>query len=91
MAWELQKATEQKARKTYHCEASEWIDNSGLEERDFSAKEWAIIENARSENYEIRIGAIYLKIKGKWEGEFSIFRARIDLDKICEDHNLYCE
>jgi len=75
--------------KTYHCGASDWIDNSGLGEADFGAEDWATIEQARAEDWEIKKGTQYIQTSGKWEGEFSVFRARLDLDAICKKHDIY--
>ena len=89
MTWDMATVSEQKARKVYHCEASEWIDNSGYSERDYTPEDWLTIEKARSEDYEIRIGTNYVKTAGKWEGEFSVFRARKDLNLICHKYKFY--
>ncbi len=89
MTWEMATLTEPKARKDYHCEASDWIDNSGLGEEDFGIKDWAVIENARAENWQIRKGTTYVNTKGKWDGDFTVFRARTDLNAICRKHNIY--
>ncbi len=89
MGWEMVTTSEPVARKAYHCEASEWIDNSGWGEGDYSPEDWALIEKARAENFEIKPGTQYVKVQGKWEGDFTVFRARKDLDHICHEYELY--
>ncbi len=89
MGWELATESQPVARKVYHCEASDWIDNCGFDESDYSPEDWAAIEKARAENWEIRTGTKHLKIQGKWEGEFSTFRARLELDAICHKYQIY--
>lgn len=87
--WDLAVTTTQRARKDYPCGAWEWISNSGYSERDFKPEDWQVIENARADDFMIKKGTEYTQTKGKWEGEFCTFRARIDLDKICSDYDLY--
>lgn len=89
MGWELETTTRPVARKDYHCQASDWIENSGLERADYSEEDWSTIEKARSESWVIKKGTQYLKTEGKWEGEFAVFRARFDLDEICQNHDIY--
>ena len=91
MSWEMEKETTQIARKEYHCNASDWIDNAGLEEGDYQPLDWARIQAAKSEGFKILKGSEYIKISGKWDGEFSVFRARPELEKICVDYGLYSE
>lgn len=91
MGWELESVTQPVARKDYHCQASDWVERAGLEEADYSAEDWATIEKARAENWAIKKGTQYTKTEGKWEGEFSVFRARLDLDAICQKYGIYQE
>ena len=87
--WEIETVTYPKARKEYHCQASDCINQCGLCERDFEPKDWLTIKAAEKENYKILKGTKYVKISGKWEGEFSVFRARLDLNDICNKEQLY--
>lgn len=89
MSWELDKRTTQIARKDYHCDASDWILNAGLPDEDFSAEQLASIEKAKQENWKILKGTEYLKVRGKWEGEWTTYRARPDLHQICIDQGFY--
>lgn len=87
--WDLAVTTTQKARKDYPCGAWEWIDNSGYGQADFKPKDWQIIEKARKDGFMIKKGMEYTKISGKFDGEFTVFRARLDLNAICVDYELY--
>lgn len=91
MSWDFYTLTTPKARKQYTCEAIDWILNDGLDAYEFDEEELAIIEKARSEKWKILKGTKYVKISGKWEGEFCVFRARKDIDEICQDHDIYSE
>lgn len=91
MSWELANHSTPVARKEYRCEAWPFIDNSGYVELDFDAEEWEVIQIAKAENFKIKKGDKYVKITGKWEGDFEVFRARADLDAICHKYELYCE
>ncbi len=86
--WELQKTTTQKARKDYECEASEWILNA-CDPDEFSKEDREVIEKAKSEEFMIRKGEQYTKTTGKLEGEFTTFRARLDMNAICIKYDLY--
>jgi hypothetical protein len=91
MGWDFCKTTEQKARKDYNCDAADWLINTGIDEADFSHDENLIIKKAQSEKWKILKGTNYVKCKGKYEGEFSEFKARKDLDDICKKHGVYQE
>ena len=89
MIWDFAETTTQKARRDYHCDASDWISNiSGI---DYNEEDWDIFLKAKNEDFKILKGTMYTKTKGKWEGEFSIFRARVDLNDICLKYDLYTE
>ena len=90
MGWDFQKNTIQRARKEYRCDAMEFIDNMmSLEE--FTEDEQALILKAKSERCKITKGSIYVKTSGKWEGDFTVFRARLEIDTICLKYDLYAE
>lgn len=91
MTWEMGTTTTQTARKDYHCQASDWILNAGLSERDYDPVDWAELEKAKSEGWKILKGTEYIKMQGKWDGEFSTFRARPELNAICQKYDLYFE
>jgi hypothetical protein len=89
--WDFSVTTKQVANKNYHCGAADWIDNSSNGEADYSAEDWAVICLAKKEGNLIKKGDRYVKTSGKWEGDFEVFRARVDLDKICNKYELYSE
>jgi len=91
MGWELESVTQPVASKTFNCQASDWINNADLGQADYSPEDWATIKKAQFEKWEIRPGTQYTKTEGKWEGEFSVFRARLDLDAICQKYGIYQE
>ena len=86
--WDFATETRPVARKDYDCQAWPWIDNSGCYPNDFDEEEVAIIEKARSEGFKIIKGTKYLRVSGKWEGEMTTYCARLDLQGICDDHEL---
>lgn len=89
MCWELERTSTPKARKEYPCEALDAINSSGYRKADFAPEDWATIEAARASGGRIAKGDRYLLTEGKWEGEFTNFRARIDLHEICIKYGLY--
>ena len=93
MSWSISEITEPTARKDYHCEASDWIDNElGWDKRYYNNDEdYQIVKKARKENCKILKGTKYIQVKGKWDGEFMTFRARKDLNYICHKYDIYCE
>jgi hypothetical protein len=78
------------ARKDYHCQASDWINNM-MGGEDFTPEELVIYKKAKAEKFKILKGTKYLKVDGFWEGEPSVFRARPDMDAICQKYELYRE
>lgn len=93
MSWDFSTTTVQKANKEYHCDAASWIKNSdvGTNDFDFTEKDLATVKKAKSENWKIKKGTIYIKTTGMWDGEFSVFKARIDLNEICINYDIYEE
>lgn len=90
MGWDFYEATTPKARKEYRCDACEYI-NSVINEGYFSFAEMRLIVKAKRDGWKIKKGQIYDKVKGKWEGDFSIFRARPEMNELCLKHDLYYE
>ncbi len=89
MSWDFCNTSTPKAKKDYRCDACEWLINVGT---DFlSDEECAIYESAKAEGFKIRTGSQYIKCEGMWDGEFSVFRARPDINEICVRHQVYRE
>ena len=88
MAWEFEETTEQVATKDYNCDACDWVNND-FANLDLSFSELRSYALAKRDKFKIKKGQMYTKTKGKWDGEFCTFRARIDIDKICLAHFVY--
>ena len=91
MSWTMEVTTTQKARKEYDCQACDWLNQSNLSVYDLSDEELAVIDKAKTEGGKILKGSLYTKTSGKWEGEFDVFRARLDIHDICLNHEIYPE
>jgi len=89
MGWEMETRTDPVARKDYHCQASDWICESGRDESEYEVKDWATIKKAKSEDWKILKGTKYVKVSGKYDGDFATFRAREDLEDICQRYEIY--
>lgn len=91
MPWEFYETTTQVARKNYSCDASEIIINTGYVKEDFTPDEWELFCKAHAEDFKILKGSEYIKTKGKYDGDFSVFRARPEIDAICVKYDFYLE
>lgn len=89
--WDMQTVTTPKARKDYPCEACQWLLNDCWQEADYTPEEWQQMEQAKADGYKILSGQKYIKVSGKWEGEFAVFRARPEIDAICQKYDIYQE
>ncbi|APD92032.1 hypothetical protein BM525_19305 (plasmid) [Alteromonas mediterranea] len=87
MSWSLRTESTPRARKTYQCDACEWLVNVGTD--DLSEDELSLYEQAKSENFSVQPGQTYVKVEGIWDGEFTVFRARPEINAICTKHKLY--
>ncbi len=88
--WDFAQDSKPIANKEYDCQAWPWIGNV-IAWSDLSKDEKEVIEKARSEGFKILKGTKYLRVSGKWEGEFTTYCARLDLQKICDDHEIQVE
>lgn len=77
------------AQKDYHCDAWTWINNAGFAERDLTPEQWQSIKDAKADGYKILKGQKYLYCRGMFNGEWSTYRARPELDRICHDLELF--
>jgi len=84
MSWDFCVEKIKKAAKDYNCQAYIWLVNSEIE--DLTDDEKNIIEESSG---KIRKGESYIHVSGKWEGEFMVFRSRIDLNDICKKYDVY--
>jgi hypothetical protein len=90
MTWDFSKTLLVTARKDYPCEACEWLVNS-IDHGELTFSELRQVALAKRDGYKIKKGQTYVRVKGKWEGEFAIFRARPAIDDICRKHSIYQE
>jgi hypothetical protein len=80
--------TTQVARKGYWCDASRIV----LEAGDFGAMTRAdlrLLAKARRDGWKIKKGQIYVKCSGIVDGEWTTFRARPEINSLCECYGLY--
>jgi hypothetical protein len=89
MSWDFYTLTEPKARKEYRCDASDFLLNIGLDCQDWTIEEQKAIDDARDQKWKIPKGTKYEKCEGMFEGEFTVFRARPDINAICTNHGFY--
>jgi len=88
--WDVATYSEPVARKEYRCQACEWIDNM-MSRDDLTPEERVLYDIARADGFHILKGEKYRKTDGIWEGSSSVFRARPDMDDICNKYDLYAE
>lgn len=79
------------ARKSYHCDASDWLLNMGLREL---AGEWTFAElraiaRARRCAWRIQPGERYVKQVLVVDGEICVFRAIPAIHDICITNDIY--
>lgn len=89
MCWEVERVTYPHAKKHYQCQACEWLVNIPIEEIELSDDERLCLDAAKADHWKILPGQKYIKIRGKFDGEWQTFRARIDVNEICKRHGIY--
>jgi hypothetical protein len=85
MSWSFQKKEYPVARKEYPCDAYEWACSSP---DDLTRDEIRIVGLSGG---RIKKGEKYIKVTGKYEGDFVCFRANVALHDICVKYGLYPE
>jgi hypothetical protein len=88
MSWSPEHVTEPIARRDYMCDACDWVIEY-IGEGIFSFKEYRLIVKIKRNGWKIKAGQKYLKLTGKYEGEWSVFRAIPEMNQLCLDHDLY--
>lgn len=86
--WDFCTVSKPIARKEYQCEASYFITDRG-DPSIFSREEVEAVKRSRDDHNRINIGDRYFKITGRDDGEFTVFRARLENHAICEKYDLY--
>ncbi|TVO75106.1 hypothetical protein [Sedimenticola selenatireducens] len=89
MSWDVEDISYPVAKKAYRCDACEWINNVPIDECDLADDERHAISAAKADRYKILKGQKYIKVRGIWEGTWQTFRARIDINNICQRHDIY--
>jgi hypothetical protein len=91
MTWDVYTDTEPVARKDYRCDAYDhWLSNY-ISESDLTGDDLLIWQGAKADNFKIKKGMQYFKRTGLFDGDWQTFRARKDLDSICQKLKLYEE
>lgn len=90
---ELIKENKPKAQKDYNCDASAFLDGSGLLRNSgyFSFAEMREIAKAKKQNFKIKKGNYYINQRLKYDGDLITFRAIPEIHNICIKHDLYRE
>ena len=88
---EVLRDTIQTAKKFYPCDACHQWDRSGYGQNDVSADEWLTVEGAMADKWKIRRGQEYRKVVYKDGGDLVTYRARLDMDALCQRHELFDE
>jgi len=93
MATNIGETTYPKARKVYHCQASDWILYGDFWEtlRCCNWDEKRDIVRAKRNNYRIQPGQQYLRQAIVFEGRMETFRAIPAMHDICIKYDLYQE
>lgn len=94
MSWEYISSNNHRAAKPHRCDAYRLISSDLKERADASFLSFAEkreIIKAKYNGGMIIPGQEYVKIVGKWEGEFCVSKAILALQLICQRHNLYSE
>lgn len=87
--WDVVSITEPIARRDYDCQAWPWFDLSDEAETDLSEDDRQIIERARADNFKILKGQRYYCMRGKFNGEWGVYRAKRDMNDLCERLGLF--
>lgn len=90
MSWDPEFYSEQIARKNYNCNACDWAREQ-VHEGIYSISDFRMIVLARRDNWEIKKGMRYIKVRGKWDGEWCTFRARPEINELCQRLDIYQE
>ena len=80
------------AKKHYRCDASEQWRRAGYTVDDCKTSEQRLmVEAAEADKWRILPGQAYRKVTGIHEGDFCTYRARVGMDAVCNDLELFDE
>ena len=77
------------ARKAYRCDACDIWCRSGFGERDVSADDWLVAQGCEADRWKIRRGQRYRRVVYVDGRRLVNYRGRLDMDDLCERHNLF--
>jgi hypothetical protein len=80
-----------KARKHHTCDASFAFNRAGLAKKDIDAEDWPVIERANTEGWKILPGQEYRNLTYVDGGELVTYKARLEMDAICQKYGLFDE
>ena len=80
---------EVRARKTYRCDAYSLWKDVMEPTTQVSEKDYLILHEADYDKGRILPGQLYRRVVGINDGRFSVYRARIDMDRLCDAYDLY--
>ena len=89
MEWSFSTTETFTARKNYECDACGWLNidlSYVIELCTFTEKKQIV--KARGNNWQIKKGQKYIKVKGIWEGEWSVYRAIPEIQNIIDKYKL---
>ena len=85
----LLKDEERTARKFYDCDASELWRSYGPPREALTADELLMLEGVEADKWKIRAGQRYRCVVFRDGRELVTQRARLDMDALCQRHDLY--
>lgn len=78
------------ARKKYACDACYWWLQSGLTADDLNSDDQRLmLKAAEADNWKILKGQQYLRQTGVQDGEMITYRARVGMNSICIDLDMF--
>jgi hypothetical protein len=88
---EILRDTIQTAQKLYPCDACHQFDRSGYGQRDVSVDDWLIVQGVEADRWKITPGMQYRKVTYRDGGKLVTYRARLDMDALCQRNDLFDE
>ena len=78
------------ARKFYDCDASyHWRNYGPPPDVPLTADEALVLEGVKADKWKIRPGQRYRYVVQREGGQLEVYRARLDMDNLCQEHDLY--
>ena len=78
------------ARKPHRCHASDWWDNLGMALTDCQTDDQRqIVQAAQADKWRILPGQSYRKIVYVEDGAVRTYRARVGMDSVCRELDLF--